>query len=130
MFNDTDVNSALLPDTTVPRGGGYWIQDIMENLPQYPSFLDDFEDFQSSMWLSRLNQKVGMCVPSGCSAADVFANYKQLYEHINAKLERTLTTEFSLTEDYFYEEYYDGTVMDGYANIRPESWTWGQWTYV
>ena len=130
VYDDTDVNSGLLPNTTIPRGGGYWVQDIVENLPEYPPFLDDFEDFQSSMWLTRLSQKVGMCVPSGCSGLDVFENYRQLYEHINAKLEKTSYTELSLTEDYFYEGYLEGTILDGYENILPASWTWGQWLYV
>ena len=129
MYNDTDVNSGLLPNTTIPRGGGYWIQDIMETLPEYPFFLDDFDDFQSSQWLGRLSQKVGICVPSGCSGADVFENYKQLYAHINAMLEKT-SIEGSLTKDYFYDGYLEGTLADGFNNIKPEFWTWGQCFYV
>lgn len=101
----------------------------METLPEYPFFLDDFDDFQSSQWLGRLSQKVGICVPSGCSGADVFENYKQLYAHINAMLEKT-SIEGSLTKDYFYEGYLEGTLADGFNNIKPEFWTWGQCFYV
>ena len=57
-YNNTDSteNTGLLPDTTVPRGGWYWTQDIMETLPKYPLIdfvLENFEDFQSMLWLNR-----------------------------------------------------------------------------
>ena len=78
----------------------------------------------------RLSQRVGMCVPSGCSAADVYGNYAQLYGHINAKLESTNLVRSSLTEDYFYEGYYEGSNLPFDKNILPETWTWGQSLYV
>ena len=78
----------------------------------------------------RLSQRVGMCVPSGCSAADVYGNYAQLYGHINAKLESTNLVRSSLTEDYFYEGYYEGSNLPFDKSILPETWTWGQILYV
>ena len=129
VYEYSNVTLKSLPSTSIPRGGWYWIQDVIENLPKYP-LLDELEDFQTSMWLARMSQKVGMCVPSGCSALDVYVSYRKLYEHISGKLEKTTYTEYSLTEDYFFDEYYNGTTWDGNKSLLPEYWTGGQWLYV
>ena len=133
VFNDTDEESGLLPNTEIPRGGAYWVQDIIENLkkyPQSPQILDDLEDFITLSWLGVLAQRVGMCVPSGCTDSDTLENYRQLYTHISATFEPTTQIQVSVTEDYFYEGYLEGNIHDGFYNILPESWTWGQWLYV
>ena len=77
-------------------------------------------------------QRVGMCVPSGCTVQDAAINYIKVYKNIGAWLspEFSRSPQLSLTEDYFFEGYFEGNESDGYLNILPKHWTWGQWLYV
>ena len=53
-----------------------------------------------------------------------------IYENIGAKFIPQTGAQPSLTEEYFYEGYLQGNEYDGYYNITPDAWTWGQWCYV
>ena len=129
VYNDTDEESGLLPDTDLPRGGAYWVQDIIENLKKFPPILDVLEDFITSVWVGGMAQRVGACVPNACTQFDAQENYRQLYAHISATFDGT-AVQVSVTEDYFYEGYLEGNIQDGFENILPEAWTWGQWLYM
>ena len=74
-------------------------------------------------------QRVGMCIPSGCTVEDAATNYVLLYKNIGAWLKPQLI-QLSLTEDYFFEGYLEGNVYDDFYNITPKYWTWGQCLYV
>ena len=85
-----------------------------------------------------MGQKVGVCVPSGCTVADAAINYLKVYKNIGATFTpqtildqySELSQQMSLTEDYFYKEYLEGNENDGFYNITPKHWTWGKWFYV
>ena len=74
-------------------------------------------------------QRVGMCVPSGCTVEDAATNYIKLYKNIGAWLHPNVDVQPSLTEDYFFEGYFEGNEFED-TNITPKYWTWGQWFYV
>ena len=106
--------------TDIPRGGAYWSQDILEAIATY----------QIDWFLPNMPQRVGVCIPSGCTVEDADTNYKMIYENIGAKFTPQTGAQPSLTEDYFYEGYLQGNEYDGYYDITPDAWTWGQWCYV
>ena len=67
-----------------------------------------FQD-QRKGWSDRMDQKLGICIPSGCTWDDISNNYEEVYEDIASKLKRKsfyshpncFTDEF--TEDYYSE---------------------------
>ena len=97
-----------------------WSQDALERQTS-----DEIGYFLPSM-----GQKVGVCVPSGCTVADAAINYLKVYKNIGATFTPQTGSQMSLTEDYFFKEYLEGNENDGFYNITPKHWTWGKWLYV
>ena len=62
-----------------------------------------FQD-QRKGWSDRMAQKLGICIPSGCTWNDIYNNYEEVYDNIHSRLDRKssvgcFTDEF--TEDYY-----------------------------
>ena len=62
-----------------------------------------FQD-QRKGWSDRMAQKLGICIPSGCTWNDIYNNYEEVYDDIHSRLDRKssvgcFTDEF--TEDYY-----------------------------
>ena len=121
--------SESVPFEDIPRGGAYWMEDILLSLEKarqthiiyFSSIIVSwckksvlakgcrmllFQD-QRKGWSDRMRQYLGICIPSGCTWDDIKNNYKEVYEDIHSMLD-TVDRQSSLGcfTDEFIEEYY------------------------
>ena len=102
----------------IPRGGAYWMEDIianlgsvcvnlsMNNIPLSSRLCIVSQDKNPPTWTSKMNQRVGICIPSGCTQGDIERNYRDVYETVSSQLTgKFWLRQWTCVTDDFKDEY-------------------------
>ena len=75
-----------------------------------------------------MNQRVGICVPSGCTLREIERNYREVYKNVSSQLVSKISIpdnkRWSCVTDEFVEDYMS------FYNSREYKGQVGKWIYL